>query len=56
MDEMDQALKGVWPYDKKEDTSSYRRKSSSHEDIIETLVDESQSTMKRKSKHQVKVT
>ncbi|XP_067938509.1 serine-rich adhesin for platelets-like isoform X2 [Watersipora subatra] len=50
LDEMDQALEGVWPYDKKEDTSSYRRKSASHTDIIDGVTDDTQTTMKRKSK------
>ena len=59
MEEMDHALKGVWPYDKKEDEDSYHRKNSRTDDdphdIIQVLDSEPQqpqqslSSSKRKS-------
>ena len=58
MEEMDHALKGVWPYDKKEDEDSYHRKNSRTDDdphdIIQVLDSEPQqqqslSPSKRKS-------
>ena len=58
MEEMDHALKGVWPYDKKEDEDSYHRKNSRTDDdphdIIQVLDSQPQqqqasSSSKRKS-------
>lgn len=52
MEEMDYALKGVWPYDKKEDSSYTRRKSITPDDhdVIEVLGSPDQTTLKRKTK------
>ena len=53
MEEMDHALKGVWPYDKKEDEDSYHRKNSRTDDdphdIIQVLDSEPQQQQQQQS-------